>query len=169
MRNYPFCARMAAPFAFGLALAMCGCQTPKPMNVCCYEFNGPGLLEFQIPKISAFGPERGMLTYSAADGERFRGDWRKVQSSQAKVTQESSLYYSMPFVNVSSFDAKWGWASSFGLDFTEPPTVYYSFMMHGSKGTMIEGIFLLKGSLLKPPSLLGAAKDNKNRRYRVVG
>jgi hypothetical protein len=74
------------------------------------------------------------------------------------------------------------WAAGLGLDVDHIPDKYFSFMLSGNDGTIIEGIFLdnatassmimnfsFKTDGLPTGGLIGAARDNKGHRYKLIG
>jgi hypothetical protein len=56
-----------------------------------------------------------------------------------------------------------------GFDFKDPPSSYYILIINGDRGTLIDGIFFLRGSFLEAPNMIGAAKDNRGHKYRIIG
>ncbi|WP_005033928.1 hypothetical protein [Holophaga foetida] len=84
------------------------------------------------------------------------------ESSSAQQDDMSTL----PILGTRSPMSSWDWASSLGVDL-EKNTERCIFLLYGDRGTVIDGIVV--GESAGGEGLLGAAKDNKGRKYRVMG
>jgi len=149
-------------------LLLCGCLKPDPVSVRLYEHNGPKLMEIQIQNLARHGPAKGLIAYQAPDGETFRGNWLRVKPSESR-SEASSMNYSLPFTNYNGTGFEWGRDSELGIDFDNLSSDYGIFMLSGSKGTRLDGIFVFNGSTFDWTSIVGTAKDNKGTKYRVIG
>jgi hypothetical protein len=158
---------------------------PGPVEVRIYDLSGSKLL---LCELSASNRNQGFLKSKSPEGEHFRGEW--IRLNLVKETSKSESHYasSIPDINVQTnvMSQAWSWSAEFGIDFNAFPDTYFSFMLYGDAGTLITGFFLnnasagsglvqnlLNGTYLngQPPGsgLLGAAKDNKGHRYKLMG
>nr|WP_320131662.1 hypothetical protein [uncultured Holophaga sp.] len=166
-----------------LALApLVGCLRPGlevRQELRLYELSGARLLKCEVVQ----GPQgaqegrggrrgersssRGQLRCVGPDGERFQGEWMRVRQTQKQTTTESSDdMSSLPGIGLGVTGSSWDWASAMGVDM-EKDTNRCIFLLYGDRGTVIDGIVV--GDSGDGGGLMGAAKDNKGRRYRVMG
>jgi hypothetical protein len=160
---------------------------PGPVEVRIYDLSGNKLLFCDL-SASQHNRNQGFIQSKPPEGEHFRGEW--IRLNLAKETESSESHYasSIPALNTPGnvMSQSWSWSAEFGIDFNEFPSTYFSFTLYGDAGTLITGFFLnnasagsgviqnlLSGSLVngQPPGngLLGAAKDNKGHRYKLMG
>jgi hypothetical protein len=177
---------------FLVALFGPSCQTPRegPMEVRLYDLSGAKLLRCNLTS-SARNPNQGSMRTQAPNGEIFQGEWFKLNSFKASAQNTStgsgtSNLASLPSlpVEVNQTPNPLGWATGLGLgiDFDHFPATYFSFMLSGNGGTLIDGFFLLNSGTngvmsglslmangIPSGGLIGAAKDNKGHRYKLIG
>ncbi|MDR3673059.1 MAG: hypothetical protein P4L36_19600 [Holophaga sp.] len=168
-----------------------GCKQPVqpgPVEVRIYDLSGNKLLLCDLSG-SNRSRNQGFIKSKSTGGEQFRGEWIRLNQVKDSSQTPSSIYpSSIPAINsqINPMSQAWSWAAEFGIDFKNFPDTYFSFMLYGDAGTLITGFFLnnasagngmiqnlLSGAYLsrQPPGngLLGAAKDNKGHRYKLMG
>lgn len=167
--SWPGPARGWAPLAAAAVLSFCACTTPENVKVCLYENSGPRLLEIEFTNLSRHGAGQGMAALTAPDGEKFRGNWLRIRKNQSQSGDNGSDNYSMPSLKAYEVQRNWGRDSDFGIDFDQLSKNYGIFVMCGDKGTRLDGIFVFNGPAYDWTSIVGTARDNKGRKYRVIG
>lgn len=174
-----------------LALLATACRKPVqqgPQEIRLYDLNGGNLLLCTLAA-SSRGPAQGAIRSKSVGGENFQGEWILVPTEQTPGEASASKYpSSLPVLpgQQGSMVLNWGWAADLGIDFSNFPERYFSFMLYGDAGTLITGFFVDHAtsnnwlqnlfqsttSSGKGPqfnALLGAAKDNRGHRYKLMG
>ena len=135
--------------------------------------------------------KKGFMRTKAPNGEVFQGEWVLLSTARAGASRSPTGYQpSLPIIPSepsAALGSEWGWASGFGIDFASFPKTYWSFLLYGDSGTIIDGFFMVTPSeqpsgiagFLRSTfaghgtpgsdSLIGAAKDNRGHRYKVMG
>ena len=161
MRPRSFLALLLAPL---LGCLSPGLEVRRELRL--YELSGARLLWCELGGGRKQGA-RGLLRCSSPDGETFQGEWIRMKGS----TRESSIGESDDMSTLPTLGSRitlstWDWASSLGVDL-EKNSQRCIFLLYGDRGTVIDGIVV--GDSSGGEGLLGAAKDNKGRKYRVMG
>jgi hypothetical protein len=174
-----------------LALLATACRKPVqpgPKEIRLYDLNGGNRLVCTLAA-SSRGPAQGAIRSKSPGGETFLGEWIQVATEQTADQAATSKYpSSLPVLpgEQGSMLLNWGWAADLGIDFKNFPDHYFSFMLYGDAGTLISGFFVDHAtsnnwvqnlfqsttSSGKGPQfngLLGAAKDNRGHRYKLMG
>lgn len=185
-KKRPRAFRHALPVLLLLALSSAACQPPQEarLEVRLYDLGGASLLRCNLSP-SPSNPYQGSMRSQAPNGEVFQGEWIKLNSG--KIPEESSsdiTQASLPPlpVEASAAASHLNWAAGLGIDFSHFPSTYFSFLLHGSAGTLIDGFFLANASAggvlarsrifnmgLPAGGLIGAARDNKGHLYKLMG
>ena len=145
-------------FLLGFLVYGCGLNGPNTVTVRYYNVADVQVLVscWFVPNL---GDYRGTINATGADGEKFQGEW---------ATQtDSSVGFSSGFGNANSFGpggSSFAWAQSYGYSVSVPSHLNGSFIMTGSKGTVINGVYTVNDS-----GRIGVAEDNHGGRYRVIG
>ena len=156
---------------FALALApLMGCMSPgleTRQELRLYELSGARLLRCALSSGRKQGA-RGLLHCTSPDGETFQGEWMRTKKETTKETlsSETDEMSTLPGLGSHSSLSSWDWASGLGMDL-EKSTQRYIFLLYGDRGTVIDGI--VAGDSASGEGLMGAARDNKGRKYRVMG
>lgn len=91
---------------------------------------------------------------------------RLKESTREVASSEQNDMSTLPVLGTRSGGSSWEWASSMGVDL-EKNAERCIFLLYGDRGTVIDGIVV--GETAGSEGLLGAARDNKGRKYRVMG
>jgi len=173
-----------------LAISGPACQTPQQgwIEVRLYDLAGTKLLRCNLTA-SSRNQNQGSMRSQAPNGEVFQGEWIKLNSVKVSTrspstgtnTSSQATLPSLP-VEANPSSGALSWAAGLGLDVDHIPDEYFSFMLSGNDGTIIEGIFLdnaiassmimnfsFKTDGLPTGGLIGAARDNKGHRYKLIG
>ena len=155
------------PLLLAASLAvLVGCNKPVPKIVNLYDLTGYNLMQCNSITRNQRGQSQGVLNCVAPDGEKFQGEWMTMTMGGAAEQAPDRYMSSMPSILGSSLVSRWSWAASFGVDLESVTGSYGIFILYGSKGTVIDGIFLFRTRSL---GILGAAVDNRGHRYKVMG
>jgi len=156
-----------------LALAlvpMLGCLSPgleARRELRLYELSGSRLLRCEIGGGAKRLSARGVLRCVSPDGESFQGEWMRLKANgRVAGTADSDDMSTLPILGTRSSLNPWDWASALGVDL-EKEGQRCIFLLYGDRGTVIDGIVV--GEASGSDGLMGAAKDNKGRKYRVMG
>jgi len=144
-------------------LALAGCAAPVPAIINLYDLSGSNLMRCDSITRDP-GRTRGVLQCSAQGGEKFQGEWVTMSRSADKAG--GGAWASLPSTSGDSLAARWSWGVSYGVDLESLAGSYGMFLLYGSKGTVIDGVFLFRGNRA---GILGVATDNKGHRYKVMG
>lgn len=152
-----------------LILLLMGCSGPVTFSTRLYNIGEPQVLTvtWHTPKK---GSGRGTMACTGLDGEIFKGEWVTISGasySESYGNTTGSGSTSIITKNNVGFSNQWGWASSFGFTLNNPGVQNGSFIMQGDKGTVINGVYQINPAAGE--GLLGAAEDNKGRKYKVMG
>jgi hypothetical protein len=178
-----------------LVAVLPGCRQPEARRpdsytVRLYDIGDSRRLVCDLAPSGADGAQ-GVVQGRIPGGESFQGEWTRLawQKAGAAATGDAKYPNSLPVLpaQANPLEATWGWAAELGVDFDHFPSSYWSFFMYGSGGTRISGFFLdrtagqgqsigtrvrkLFDRQAKPTQahLLGAARDNQGRRYKLIG
>ena len=143
-----------------------GCNKPVPRVVNLYDLSGYNLMQCTSITRSQMGQSQGVLKCVAPDGEKYQGEWMSMTMGQAADATTDRYMSSMPSILGNALVSRWSWAVSFGVDLESVTGRYGIFILYGSKGTVIDGIFLFRD---RGAGLLGAAVDTRGHRYKVMG
>ena len=155
--------------ALALPLAFSGCASPALM-VRMYDYRGSDVIELPIKGLSRFGKTKGQIDFQAPSGESFRGNWVKADTSQDEGGQAvGDIFSSIPSPTRDHLRDRWAWLADVGIDLSHPPSDCILLVMSGNRGTTLDGIAFFNGSLMEHDGIVGAAKDNRGHRYRIIG
>jgi len=148
-----------------------GCLTPgleARRELRLYELSGARMLKCEIAAgVTKVKGRRGGLRCTSPDGERFQGEWMRLrESTKEGATGDQGDMSSLPVITVRNSLSPWEWAGSMGVDL-EKNAERCIFLLYGDRGTVIDGIVV--GETAGSDGLMGAARDNKGRKYRVMG
>lgn len=146
------------------AMTFLGCAPLVPPTINLYDLSGANLMQCDSLTRSSRGSNRGTLTCSSSDSEKFRGEW--ITLVHASERAGGSGLNSMPSATGDPLVSRWSWGASYGVDLENQSGNYGMFLLYGSRGTVIDGIFLFRGDR---SGILGVATDNKGHRYKVIG
>jgi len=141
-----------------------GCRAPVPGALHLYDLSGTNVMQCSFISPAAKSNTKGILRCLSPDGEKFQGQWMTMVATAPRPT--GSYWSSIPSIPNNPLAATWGWAASFGVNMENYSGNYGVFLLYGNKGTVVDGMFLFKGNAT---GYLGAATDNKGRRYKVMG
>lgn len=145
-------------------LAFLGCAMPVPTTINLYDLSGSNLMRCDsITKDQRRGA-RGILQCSSPAGEKFQGEW--VTMTKTTEKSGSGAWASIPSYTGDALSARWSWGASYGVDMESLAGNYGMFLLYGTKGTVIDGVFLFRSDRA---GILGVATDNKGHRYKVMG
>jgi hypothetical protein len=174
------CIGACLPILGGLACQQPVAREEGPVEIRLYDLSGEKRLLCDLaPSLKA--PHQGFIRSKAAGGEHFQGEWIRLSPAREPDKAESKYPSSLPSLAAVTdpMQASWSWAAEFGISFNDFPRTYFSFMLYGDAGTLITGFFLdnmtagrmagfLRGG--NPGiGLLGAARDNRGHRYKLMG
>ena len=142
------------------------CNKPVPRLVNLYDLTGYNLMQCNSITRNQRGQSQGVLNCTAVDGEKFQGEWMSMTMGGAAEPAPDRYMSSMPSILGNSLVSRWSWAASFGVDLESVTGSYGIFILYGSRGTVIDGIFLFR---IRSLGILGAAVDNRGHRYKVMG
>ena len=186
--------RRALIWGVALGLAVPACRRPAVQHAAAevrlYDLSGSKLLVCAMPQADR-GQKKGFMRTKAPNGEVFQGEWVLLTTAKGAAGRPAGGYQpSLPIIPIepsAAMSSAWGWASGLGIDFTNFPQTYWSFLLYGDSGTMINGFFIvtptnqpggiagfLRSSFSShgapgSDSLIGAATDNRGHRYKVMG
>jgi hypothetical protein len=143
-------------------LVLAGCAVPVPATISLYDLSGSNLIRCDSVTRDA-GRTRGTLQCSTPGGEKFQGEWVTMARTAEKA---SGAWASLPSTSGDALAARWSWGASYGVDLESLAGNYGMFLLYGSKGTVIDGVFLFRGDRT---GIMGVATDNKGHRYKVMG
>jgi hypothetical protein len=146
------------------AMTFLGCAPLVPPTINLYDLSGTNLMRCDSFTRNSRGGNRGFLHCSSADSEKFQGEWVTMVHCVEKT--KGSGFNSMPSANYDPLVSRWSWGASYGVDLENQSGNYGMFLLYGSQGTVIDGIFLFQGDR---SGILGVATDNKGHRYKVMG
>jgi hypothetical protein len=174
---------------FLLAGCFLACMPPAPaapVEVRLYDLTATRVLLCDL-SLSGRAGSRGAMATRTGNGEAFHGEWVELPCVTDSAPSPSGFDASLPTQTLprSPVNGSWDWARDLGIDFDHFPDSYCSFTLLGDPGTLINGFFVenestngllrraLQGELFhrkfKGAGLLGAAKDNRGHRYRLMG
>ncbi len=165
-----------------------GCRMPQEtaIEVRLYDLSGARLLRCSLTP-SGKNQNQGAMRCQAPGGEVYQGEWIKLninKSSSRTSSGGSSSQSSLPSVpgTVDTSTNTLAWATDMGIDFDHFPSTYFTFILNSNQGTLIDGFFLDNSSSggmfahggfislgLPSGGLLGAARDNRGHRYKLMG
>lgn len=163
---------MKLRFIAALALVpLLGCLSPgleARRELRLYELSGARLLRCEIAAgATKVKGRRGGLRCTSPDGERFQGEWMRLkESTREGASSDQGDMSSLPVIVTRSPMSPWEWAGAMGVDL-EKSAERCIFLLYGDRGTVIDGIVV--GESAGSDGLMGAARDNKGRKYRVMG
>ena len=147
-----------------LVLVLVGCIRPVPSLINLYDLSGSNLLQCHSVARTPMGDSQGTLKCTATGGEKFQGEWMAIAQ---KAESDAGIFASsMPAVPRDAVTARWTWATNYGVDMEALSGRYGVFILYGSKGTVVDGIFVFRTGVA---GIIGAATDNKGHRYKVMG
>jgi hypothetical protein len=154
------------------------------LEVRLYDLGGTKLLRCNLTP-SPGNPYQGSMYSQTPNGEIFQGEWIKLNSGKIPAPSSSDASQaSIPSLPAETREAanQLSWAAGLGIDFGDFPSTYFSFLLHGSAGTLIDGFFLSNASAggvlgrsrflnmgMPAGGLVGAARDNKGHLYKLMG
>ena len=150
----------------GLLVVLVGCVRPVPAIINLYDLSGYNLMQCNTLPHNRTTASQGPLRCTAADGEKFTGEWMTMTMNKAPDLMNDNYITSLPYVTGNALVARWSWAASFGVDLEAVTGTYGLFLLYGSRGTVIDGVFTFRTDAY---GVLGAAVDNRGHRYKVMG
>ncbi|BDU74723.1 hypothetical protein [Mesoterricola silvestris] len=143
-------------------LALTACAVPVPGTINLYDLSGSNLMRCDSVTRDP-GRSRGVLQCSATGGEKFQGEWVTMARTAEKA---AGTWASLPSTPADALAARWSWGAGYGVDMESLAGTYGMFLLYGSKGTVIDGVFIFRGDRR---GIMGIATDNKGHRYKVMG
>jgi len=134
-----------------------------PSSFRLYDLAGTRLLHCTSVNNQQQSFGKGALNCDAVDGETYRGEWMTVEAADEPAPQG---FFSMPSITNETLASSWSWARSLGVDLDNTKGKFGIFLLYGDRGTVIDGIFVFNSCA---HGFLGAARDNRGRRYKLMG
>jgi hypothetical protein len=133
MKTFLFCC---------LGFLFTACSGPATFQTRLYEISSPLLLTVTWNTLKT-GSGRGTMTATAPDGEIFQGEWVTISNLSTTDTSGSTFGPTTSSVLTNKGNvtvSQWGWATSFGFSVNDPGVQKGQFIMHGDKGSVINGV-----------------------------